>query len=222
MRFDAVIFDFDGTVADTSEGILESIGYAMQRLGRKPLPAAQARRFIGPPLLHSFQNIGGLDAQEAAQAVEQYRVHYEQEGGMFKLRFYDGLLSLTRLLKENGVRTGIASAKPDVFVHAILRHFNAERCFDCAQGISLEECCTDKSDVIRSVIRKLDVHDPARVLMVGDTLYDVQGAQSVGAVAAAVLYGFGDADALRQSGAVCFTDIPSLQAFLFAAEQNHV
>lgn len=214
MRFDAVIFDFDGTVADTSGGILESIGYALRQMEKPALLPEQMRRFIGPPLLHSFQHVGGLSEAEAEQAVELYRVNYEKNGGMFKLHFYDGFLPLVRELQANGIRTGIASAKPDVFIHAILRHFHAEDCFDCAKGITLEECCTDKSDVIRSVIGALGVRDPSRALMVGDTLYDVEGAVSVGAAAAAVLYGFGDETQLRASGAFCAEDIPSLRNYI--------
>ena len=220
MRFDAVIFDFDGTVADTSGGILESIGYALRQMGKPALQPQQMRRFIGPPLLHSFQTIAGLSAAEAIKAVELYRINYEKNGGMFKLRFYDGLLPLVRELQAHGIRTGIASAKPDIFIHAILRHFNAEDYFDCAKGITLEECCTDKSDVIRSVIRSLSVREPSRVLMVGDTLYDVEGAVSVGAAAAAVLYGFGDIAQLRTSGAFCAEDILSLRKFIL--EDAHV
>ena len=221
MRFDAVIFDFDGTLADTSEGILESIGYALRRLGRAPLTDAQMRLFIGPPLLHSFQTVAGLDARTAEEAVELYRVNYEQNGGMFKLRFYDGLLPLLSELQTSGIRTGIASAKPDVFVQAILRRFDAGRLFDCARGISLEECCTDKSDVIRSVMQTLCVTQPQRALMVGDTLFDVDGALSVGATAAAALYGFGDEAQLRASGAdVCVENADALRRYIYGETAN--
>lgn len=223
MKFEAVLFDFDGTVADTSEGILESIAYALECMDRPALPIEQARRFIGPPLLHSFQAIAGLSEQDAQRAVELYREHYEKDGGLYKLRFYDGLLPLAAELQHAGVRTGIASAKPDLFIHMILRHYHADSYFDCAKGITMEECCTDKTAVIRSVIDTFRVQDTKRVLMVGDTLYDVEGAINAGASAAAVLYGFGDAQALRSSGAVCCAEsVAALRRYLFESETDDV
>lgn len=200
MRVKAVIFDFDGTVADTAEGIFESAQYAMKVLGKEPIELVNLRKFIGPPLLYSFKNYAGLDDSDAEKAVELYRENYSA-GGLYKLRFYDGMLELLDKLRNENILTGVASAKPDVFIQRILEHYSIRDKFDYAQGVSLEDYCTDKTGVIHRVMTKLGISDPQECLMVGDTLFDIEGAKSLHTKSAAVLYGYGNNTDLIESGA---------------------
>lgn len=215
VRYKAVIFDFDGTVADTCEGIFDSVQFALRSLNKEPIDMETLRKFIGPPLLFGFREYAHLNDTEAEQAVELYRKNYEA-GAVLKLRFYDGLLELLQKLRDNGIRTGLASAKPDVFIQKILSHYEIRDLFDCARGISLQDYCTDKTHVINAVLERLGIKNRQEVLMVGDTLFDIEGAKSVGTASAGVLYGFGNPEQLRASGAdYIVQDIAELDAVIF-------
>lgn len=200
MRYDTVVFDFDGTVADTAQGIFESVQYAMRKLGLPQAAENTLRRFIGPPLPYSFRQFVGLSDDVADQAVLFYRENYGTEG-KFKLFFYDGIPELLRSLRCAGVRTCLASAKPDRFIQQILDHFNARDWFDCAQGMPMAEQSSDKSGVILDVMNRVGATDRQRVLMVGDTKYDMRGAKELGVAGLGVLYGYGTAEELLDSGA---------------------
>ena len=111
-RFDAVLFDFDGTVADTGKGIFGGVYHTLAHMGLEPPPEEKLRYFIGPPLHDSFQTVFGFDAETSDAAVKKYREYY-REKGMFELTFYDGMEELLVRLRVSGVKTGIASAKPE-------------------------------------------------------------------------------------------------------------
>ena len=119
-------------------------------------------------------------------------------------------------LRAHCIRTGLASAKPDVFIQRILRHYKIDELFDCARGISLEDYCTDKTDVIQAVLKRLGVQNRQSVLMVGDTLFDIEGAKSVGTQSAGVLYGYGKAEEILHSGADHIVhDVSELDSVIF-------
>ena len=200
MRYEAVVFDFDGTVADTAQGIFESVQYAMKKLDLPPASEQTLRRFIGPPLPFSFREFIGLQDEIADRAVALYRENYGADG-KYKLRFYDGIPELLRSLRAKGVKTCLASAKPDLFIQQILDHFDAREWFDCAQGMPMAEQSSDKSGVILDVMNRVGTSDRRRVLMVGDTKYDMRGAKELGVSALGVLYGYGSAEELLEYGA---------------------
>ncbi len=200
MRYNTVVFDFDGTVADTAQGIFESVQYALRKMELLPAPIETLRRFIGPPLPYSFQEYVGLSGSDVQTAVSFYRENYGDQG-KFKLYFYEGIPELMLSLRQQGVRTCLASAKPDRFIQQILDHFDARSWFDCAEGMPLQEQSADKSGVIRDVVKGVGSDLDDRVLMVGDTKFDMIGAKELGIDALGVLYGYGSAEELASSGA---------------------
>ncbi len=198
-RYSAVIFDFDGTLADTAEGVFSSIRYACNLMNKDNPDDEILRNFIGPPLLFSFKEYLGFSDEESERAVGLYREFYSKEG-LFKLRFYDGILDFAKTLRENGVKTGIASAKPDVFIQRILNHFDISGHFDYAKGISLEDYCTDKSYLFSKVTKNLNIDDMNSVLIIGDKCFDIDGAKAVGADSVGVTFGYGTLEELEKSG----------------------
>ena len=106
-RYDVVLFDFDGTFADTGEGLFESVQCAVKALGFEPLDNATLRRFIGPPVYESFKRELAINDEQADFAVEKYREAYAKEG-ITKLRIYEGNLELLRELKENKIKAAVA------------------------------------------------------------------------------------------------------------------
>ncbi|MBQ7542150.1 MAG: HAD hydrolase-like protein [Clostridia bacterium] len=205
MRYEAVIFDFDGTIADTAAGIFESVLYALDKMSLPEASPQTLRRFIGPPLDYSFQTYIGLSARDAETAVRFYRENYSQ-GGKYKLKFYPGIPKLLLDLRAAGVQTCLASAKPDLFIQQILTHFSAQDWFDHALGMPMAEQSADKSGVIRDVIDQCTVTDRRRLLMVGDTKFDIRGAKTLGLESIGVLYGYGTRAELVEEGADYLAD----------------
>lgn len=199
-KFKAVIFDFDGTLADTAPGVFESIRYACKKMQKDDPADDVLRNFIGPPLLFSFKEYLGFTDEESEKAVEFYREFYSDQG-LFKLKFYDGILELAKKLRECKIKVGIASAKPDVFIQRIIDHFEIADLFDYAKGISLEDYCTDKSYLFTKVSKNLGVSDMEDLLVIGDKCFDMDGARTIGAVSAGVLFGYGTVKELNDSKA---------------------
>ena len=107
-KYDAVFFDFDGTIADTGEGIFSSVSYAIEAMGYNPLPDDRLRTFIGPPIFESFKRELGMTDEQSMQAVEKYREKYS-ENGIYLLKVYDGIENLLKELKNSGIKIAIAS-----------------------------------------------------------------------------------------------------------------
>lgn len=189
MRFDGVIFDFDGTLADTSEGVLESVEYALKKVGSPAFPREVLKGFIGPSLFISFQRITGLNPETAELAVQYYRETYSREG-IFKLKLYGGMRELLDELKARGVKISVASAKPQVSLDVVVKHLNLETAFDKVVGPSLAVKSDDKKELVAAA------RLTEKTVMVGDAIYDIRAAKETGVASVVALYGFGDREDL--------------------------
>lgn len=205
--YNAVLFDFDGTVADTGHGIFNGIRHALTAFGM-PMPEEHAlRRFIGPPLHDSFKEIFGMDAARCAEAVKVYREYYVRQG-MYELSVYDGMPELLARLREHGFRLGIASSKPEVFLRQITAHLELDEMFEVVAGSDIQYIHSDKAGIIRRAIETLALRDTERALMVGDRYFDIEGAKSVGIDSVGVLFGYGEREELEAAGATYIAAAP--------------
>ena len=128
--FEAVLFDFDGTFADTGKGIGKCVDYAADYFGLNTLTSDERKAFVGPPLYDSFKKYFHLETdEEIFTAIAKYRECYIQ-GAMYELEVYPGIPELLRELKSEGIKTGIASSKPGPFVESILKRLNLIDLFD--------------------------------------------------------------------------------------------
>lgn len=200
--FDAVLFDFDGTVVDSSEGIFNSVRYALDAFGYKTPEAEALRYFIGPPLAHSFQHLFGVDEPRAQALVDKYRERYRAQG-VREVRLYDGIRPLLAALREKGVRIGIASSKPVPFIRDILDLLEINPLFDYVSGVDFapNQNEPDKEAMIRQAIQGLALPPNSRAIMAGDRHFDIDGAHRAGLPCAAVLYGFGSRAEFEEAGA---------------------
>lgn len=189
MRFDGVIFDFDGTLADTSEGVIESVEYALKKLGSPAFPRETLKGFIGPSLFIGFQRITGLSPENAELAVEYYRETYSREG-IFKLKLYGGMRELLTELKAEGARLSVASAKPQVSLDVVVKYLGLETVFDKTVGPSLAVKSDDKKELVAAATLT------GNSVMVGDAIYDIRAAKETGVASVAALYGFGKREEL--------------------------
>lgn len=189
--FDYVILDFDGTIADTSEGIFDSVRYAVRMSGLRQPDEAEIRSFIGPPLSDSFHRLyPELNEGEITDLIIHYRSIYSVTG-VYKFRLYDGMETMLANLGKAGVKIAIGSFKPEVFIESILKNKGLDKYFDAAVGGSTEYSDPGKEKIIEEAIRRLGAVDKSRALMVGDSRFDVIGAHAAGVACAAVLYGYG-------------------------------
>lgn len=184
--YDAVIFDLDGTLTDSKEGIYACTEYALKKLGKEIPPAETLRRFLGPPLADSFMRFCGMTEEEAALATEVYRERYNPIGWKENAVF-PGIRALIKGLKDRGVYVAVATGKPQRASENILEYFGLTPYLDAVAGPSLKDMHADKAELIRRVLP-----EGKKAVMVGDAVSDLEGARQCGIDSAAALYGYGE------------------------------
>lgn len=190
-NFDAVLFDFDGTVADTGEGVFLCVRYAIDAHGLEQPSDEDIRKFIGPPMTVSYHTLyPQLSDDEVQSLMQSYREKYA-EVGLYKYKLYDGITELLKKLNENGIKTAVASSKPQEALENIIKVSGIDKYFDCIVGADRNYTDSDKATIVEEAIKRTGVTDKSRVLMVGDRKYDIVGAHKAGIACAAVLFGYG-------------------------------
>lgn len=183
-----VIFDFDGTLADTSPGIFNSIRHASQTLGLPAISERQMRSFIGPPLASAYESNFGLSGQTLERAMQLHK-QYGVERGFRELKFYGGIFALLDELKDRGVKTAVATLKVQPTVDKIVKEFDCAKYFSLCRGADLAAPMT-KAQMLQYCMESAGVCAEETVL-VGDSRFDAEGAQQAGTDFIAVTYGFG-------------------------------
>ncbi|WP_311028185.1 HAD hydrolase-like protein [Mesorhizobium koreense] len=196
----AVLFDLDGTMTDPFEGITRSIQYALEKLGRIAPAADDLRWCIGPPLTEAFKALLETeDANAIGRAILLYRERYIAVG-KFENRVIDGIPQTLETLADTGYRLIVATSKPRSYTLDILDHFDLARHFDAVHGSELDGRNSEKTDLIRHIIRQEAV-EPATAIMIGDRLHDIVGANANKVASIGVLWGYGDRAELEGAGA---------------------
>ena len=214
MKYPHVLFDLDGTLIESEEGILNSVEFALNCLG-KPSPGREALRgFIGPPLVESFEKIGSLTKDEAQEATRLYRQRYSKTG-IFECKLYPGLEALLQKMAAGGMAAHLATAKPEEYALQILRHFGILPLFQTVAGIPMALGHYEKADIIGRVLAENSI-SPAEAVMVGDRFYDIEGAAACGVASIGVLYGYGSRKELAEAGATHLAEnAKDLESLLF-------
>lgn len=189
-----VIFDLDGTLTQSEEGIWNCVRYAAQKMGFEEPDADTLRKFIGPPLAYSFVEYMGMGQEQALEAVRCYRERYE-DVGLFENRVYPGIRRLLRLLREAGWYIGIATGKPQGSSERIIAHFGLGKFIDKIVG-PVDGRGADKEQLIRQALP--ETYDIA--WMVGDRRFDMEGGKKVGIRTIGAGYGYGSRQELEESG----------------------
>ena len=185
MKKSAVLFDLDGTLLDTTDGVLESAMHAAVSLGREPLPHETMLRFVGPPIQESFMRHYGMDEAGAQEAANRFRSYYK-ENALFKAKPYPGLIETLKALSGNGIVLGVAR---EDYAIQVLRHFGIATYCKSMHGADNFNSLT-KADIVEMCIRELGV-DRKGVVLVGDTEHDAVGAANAGVDFIGVTLGFG-------------------------------
>ena len=212
MSFDYFIFDFDGTIADTGEGIRKCVAHSLECLSRPVPDKAVLDRFIGLPLHDSYMEWCGMTEDEAEKAIALYRLRYFKTG-LYEAELYPGIVQLLRGLKQAGAYVGIASAKPEVMVRKLAAYFGIDRYLDAIVGTTLARHDADKQDLMRAALP--ENADMRRVCIAGDRCFDMEAARALGACAAGADYGYSVEGELAQAGADhVFADVESMSRWM--------
>lgn len=194
--YDAVVFDLDGTLFDAEEGIVSSVVKAMKEMGLEIPQGAQLRQVVGPPLRYSFHDLLNVPSERLDEAADRY-AHIFRSEGMYRYSVYPGIRTMLRVLKENGIYVALASSKPRDLCEHILRHYGLRHFFDRVIGETDSHAKLGKPEMIR---RALPEHYE-RAAMVGDRLYDMEGAKAAGVDGVGAVYGCGSVEELQNAGA---------------------
>ena len=190
-----VLFDLDGTLTKSEEGIWNCARHAAKKMGFPEPDAATLWKFVGPPLLFSFQEYLGMTEAQAQEAQRFYRERYTTVG-MFENRVYPGIRTMLRRLRDSGARLGVVTGKPAYPTGKILEHFGLARYFETVV------CATDGHAEKEHLIRQaLPEGCTDEVWMVGDRCFDMEGGKKAGVHTLGVTYGYGSEEELRTSGA---------------------
>lgn len=195
-----IFFDLDGTLTDPGIGITNSVMYALKKWNIEVADRSELYKFIGPPLVDSFEKYYGFSKEEAEQAVVYYR-EYFREKGLYENTIYDGSEKLLSDLKASGKKVVLATSKPQEFAEIILKHFQIERYFDVVASATMDGTRSKKTDVILYALAACGVEDKSQVVMVGDREHDIIGAKNAGLDSIGVLCGYGDREELETAGA---------------------
>ncbi|HQP48873.1 MAG TPA: HAD hydrolase-like protein [Spirochaetota bacterium] len=194
------MFDLDGTISDSREGIMLSAAFALRKMNIIESDPERLKLFAGPPLHETFSNIYGLTAADAERAIQLYRRHYG-ETGMYRCAPYPGMLDLLRNLHIKGKRLYIATSKLESFALRVVSYLGMEEYFSVIAGSNDDGSRAKKPDVIAHLLSQIPGIKKEETVMVGDMRFDIIGAREQGLRSIGVSYGYGTIDELREAGA---------------------
>ncbi|HEM3076289.1 TPA: HAD family hydrolase [Streptococcus suis] len=215
--YQTILFDLDGTLTDSGQGILNSVAYALEKMGIEEPDTANLNRFFGPPLYESFSRFYQLNPEDTQSAVDAFRVYFKEKG-MFENQLYPGIIPLLEELRTAGKTLVIATSKPEIFAKQILEHFGIAHYFDVIAGASLDSSRISKADVIGYAINQLEAF-PKHAVMIGDREHDIEGARMHQLPAIGVLYGYGNKQEFEKAGATMIVEtVQDLKRVLLTTE----
>ena len=197
-----ILFDLDGTLTDSGEGIINCATLALRHFGL-PIPSyTDMRTFVGPPLRDSFIRFG-VPADQADEAIRVYRSRYIPTG-MFENTPYPGIRELLEALRAEGYTLYVATSKPEEMSVTILEKFDLAKYFHRICGASIDSSRSTKDAVIAYLLESSGAKED--MVMVGDTKYDILGAKAHGIPAIGVGWGYGKVEEMEEAGAVGIAD----------------
>ncbi len=199
-----ILFDLDGTLTDSGEGITKCAQLALDHFGIHIEDRTQLRCFVGPPLRESFPKFG-VPEDRVEEAITVFRSRYLTVG-KFENVPYPGIENLLRTLKAQGHRLYVATSKPESTAVEILDKFALSPYFTRICGASMDSGRDSKEAVIAYLL-ELEGREQ-KTMMVGDTAFDVVGAAAHGIPTIGVSWGYGDVDEMRKAGACAIAHSP--------------
>lgn len=202
----SVLFDLDGTILDSAPGIVQSLVDTFAYLGL-PVPShEELMHYVGPPLLDSFRNRAGLSEEAAQNALQVYRKDFRKDGA-FDSAVFPGVVGLLESLTAANIPLAIATSKPETQAIRILDHFNLTRFFTVVAGATEDETRATKAAIVGHALAELKEagHDTSLTVMVGDRIYDVEGAAAFDVPSIIVEWGYGSPEEAKGAMATVYS-----------------
>ncbi len=206
--YTAILFDLDGTLTDSREGILKSVRNALIEEDFVAPPLEELEWVIGPSLRESFATITNLDLTD--ERIERLMMRYRDRFGpigVFENHVFPEVPALLTTLLERNIRCFVATSKPTVYAEKIITHFHLDKYFTKILGSELDGSRENKAEIIQALVDDFSL-ERQNTLMVGDRKYDILGAKKNGLKTVGVLYGFGSYDELLEAGVDHFAKSP--------------
>ncbi|KAF1679378.1 HAD hydrolase-like protein [Veillonella sp. R32] len=208
-----VLFDLDGTLTDSAEGIKKSVVYALEKKG-VPVPSDEILTlFIGPPIVDSLREHCGMTEAEADETYGYFKERYHTIG-KFENKVYEDVERMLVTLRQTNTYVAVATAKPEPLAKEVLEHFGLTKYFEIIKGADAARGMVHKEDILKEALADMKEISSNRTkkeitgwYMVGDRKYDVEAAKKLGCRAVAVTYGYGTQAELEAAGAdyICHT-----------------
>lgn len=197
MKYKYIFFDFDGTLTNTYEGVAKILDMTLEHYG-VTIEKSRYTEFIGPPLSDTFATLFGKD--KVAEAVTYFKDNYFSQKAIYMTKVYNGIRACLKTLKKLGYIVGVATCKIQEEAEELLDYFNLNKYIDIVSGLCYN-VREQKSDILSFAMEKLKA-DKSECLMIGDTIFDVEGAEIVGIDCVLCLWGFGDFDNIHNKNIV--------------------
>jgi len=194
-HFTHILFDLDGTLTNPRLGIGNSLKYALRQMQIDGYSDEILDKFIGPPLQHGFKTLFGLNERNTELAVEHFRTYFGDRG-MYENEPYQGIQELLEELHLSGKRVYIVTSKLEKFAKIIMQHFGFDKYLDDLQGAEATGEHSGKGQLIAQLMERNRIPASSSVVMIGDTHYDLAGANENNIASIAVAYGFGSLETI--------------------------
>lgn len=185
-----VIWDVDGTLLDTGDGLKASVIAAANENGYEAPDDKTMDSFVGPPIKDSLKNYYHLDEEEATRLMNEFRNFYKQDEYLLLAHPYDGIPELMKAISDKGIKQAVATNKRQDYAERIVNHFGLGEYCDVICGADFEGKLI-KPDIIELAMGNFEDVDKSEIIMIGDTHFDEEGARKVGIPFLPVSYGYG-------------------------------
>lgn len=211
--FDYLLFDLDGTLTDSKEGLFKSFQYALSHYGIEELDEENLKRFIGPPAHYAFCEFYNFSESDAIEAVAVFRERFESIG-IFENKLYDGVFDMLKSLKENGKKLALATAKPEHSAWVVLNYFDIAQFFDVVSAATRENRDHNKTKILKKAMTELG-GNIENTVMIGDRKFDIEAAKELGIKTIGAKYGYAPPNELSECGCDYIIDtVPELLKLL--------
>lgn len=199
LQFTHLIFDLDGTLTDNTQGISNSVKYALQQMHIDGYSEDILKQFVGPPLQWGFTNLFGMNERNTKLAVEYFREYYS-ENGWYENVPYAGISEMLEALYFAGKPMYIATSKLEKFAVKIMEYFEFNKYIIQLNGADYSGLKATKPAIISNLLETQQLVPSPKIVMIGDTVFDIEGGKENGLSTIAVGYGFGKEGELRNAG----------------------
>ncbi len=206
-KYDFILFDLDGTLIESAEGVRVSIAHAMEALGLPCPDLSDYTKYVGPPLEDTMRGMCAVPEELIPKSMDIYRDYYD-EVGQKNNRVFDGVFDMLAALRKQGKRLALCTSKNEPVAVGVADVLGLSPYLDAVCGSTVDGSRRAKADIIPYALETLGCTDKTDAVMIGDTHFDARGAELAKVDFIGVCYGYGTRESMEACGAVGFADSP--------------